>query len=125
MLKLIPIRIGPARSVFALERDGRCETYEFLRDLPGRAESSFDGVFLRIAEVGTAGKGVERMRHLRGPVYELKEHSAGVRLYCFLHGRTLVCTHGGPKRAGRARLNQEIEKVLSLHELCKTEEILR
>jgi putative component of toxin-antitoxin plasmid stabilization module len=125
MLRLIPIRSGSARGVYALERDGRCEAFEFLRGLPERAVCSLDAVFQRLAEVGSAGKGEERFRHLRGTVYELKEHSSGVRLYCFRHGRFLVCTHGSAKRAGRARLNQEIDKVVRLYELCKTEAILK
>jgi len=123
-VKLTPIRNGPTRTVLALERDGRCETQEFLSALPERAVRSIDGVMQRLAEVGRAGKGEERFRHLRGPVYEMKEHSSGVRLYCFLSGRVLVCTHGSPKRAGRARLNLEIEKVMETYELCTREGLL-
>lgn len=124
-MKLILVRDGPTRTVLAFERDGRCETQEFLSALPERAVRSLDAVMQRLAEVGRAGKGEERFRHLRGPVYEMKEHSSGVRLYCFLSGRALVCTHGGPRRAGRARLNLEIEKVMKTYELCAREGLLR
>lgn len=124
MVKLIPIRNGPATAVLALERDGRCETQELLSTLPERAVRNLDAVMQRLADVGRAGKGEERFRHLRGPVYEMKEHSSGVRLYCFRYGRVLVCTHGGPKRAGRARLNLEIDKVMETYELCAREGLL-
>jgi hypothetical protein len=125
MLRLILVRSGSARTVYALEVNGRCETYELLRSLPERAEQRLGYIIGRLAETGWAGKGAEGVRHLRGPVYELKEHSSNVRLYCFFHaGRVIICTHGSVKRSGKARLNQEIDKVVMLYELCKTEDIL-
>lgn len=126
MVKLIPIRTGPAKSVFALELNGRCETYELLRSLPSRAERRIGYIFERLAEVGWIGKSTENVRCLRRPVYEMKEHSSNVRLYCFFHGnRVVVCTHGSVKRSGKARLNQEIDKVVGIYELCLKEGILR
>lgn len=110
--------------MLAFEHDGKCETQEFLSALPERSVRSLDVVMQRLAEVGRAGKGEERFRHLRGPAYEMKEHSSGVRLYCFVSGRALVCTHGSQKRAGRARLNMEIEKVMETYSLCASEGLL-
>jgi hypothetical protein len=118
LVKLIPIRNGPARTVLAFERDGRCETQEFLSTLPERTVRSLDGVcsaWPRSAEPARA-KSAFATCEVR--------HSSGVRLYCFLSGRVLVCTHGGPKRAGRARLNLEIEKVMETYELCAREGLL-
>jgi phage-related protein len=124
MLRLIRVRSGSARTVYALEVNGRCETYELLRSLPERAEQRLGYIFERLAETGWAGKGVESVRHLRGPVYELKEHSSNVRLYCFFHAGRVVCTHGSAKRSGKARLNQEIDKVVRLYDLCVMEDVL-
>ena len=126
MVKLIRIRTGLVKSVFALEVNGRCETYELLQSLPGRAERRLDYIFERLAETGWTGKSTENVRCLRRPAYEIKEHSSNFRLYCFFYGsRVVVCTHGGVKRSGKARLNQEIDKVVGLYELCLKEGILQ
>jgi hypothetical protein len=121
MVSLVVIRAGSVRTVFALDHDGRCETFEFISALPERAQRSLDALFQRLADAAWAGRNEERFRHLRGPAFEMKEHTSNVRLYCFVQGRAVICTHGSPKRAGRARVNREIEKVMRLYELCINE----
>ena len=72
MVKLIRIRTGLVKSVFALEVNGRCETYELLQSLPGRAERRLDYIFERLAETGWTGKGTENVRCLRRQVMSSK-----------------------------------------------------
>jgi hypothetical protein len=60
-------------------------------------------------------------RHLGEQVYEIKEHTIPLRLFCFVHrGRVVVCTHI-TKKPGRKQLRNEIEKVKQLRARCLRE----
>ena len=100
--------------------DGRCVALEFIRGLPVRAQQGIFTTVALLAERGWRLRNEARFKHLREDVYEIKEHSSNVRLFCFLHqGRLVVCTHGTRKPGGRGRYAREIEKVLRLRRMTE------
>jgi hypothetical protein len=125
MVRLRALSEGPALSLFELVIDGRCATEELIASLPRQAQRRFRKIFRLLAESGRAGREDASFKHLESSVWEMKEHSANVRLFCFRHQhRVIVCTHGDSKPGGNARYRREIEKVLRLHERCRIEGVL-
>lgn len=125
MLKLVLLKEGPALSLYELAVDGRCATEEFLAMLPRQAQRRFRKVFLLLAESGRAGQEDTSFKQLESAVWEIKEHSANVRLFCFKHQHSIVvCTHGTEKPGGPAMYRREIEKVMRLYECCRREGVL-
>jgi hypothetical protein len=125
MVTLCKMMDGPVMSVEALVRDGRCATLDFIEGLPARSRRKLDAIFGQLAAAGRAGAGDTSFKHLAGQVYEMKEHSANVRVFCFVWQRWLVvCTHGSRKPAGKARYRIEIEKVQELYAECLREGVL-
>lgn len=111
--------------VCALEIDGRCEAEALIESLPRQARRRLRVVIRLIAEHGRAGCDDASFKQLESVVWEMKEHSASVRVFCFRHEHHLVvCTHGGAKPSGKARYRREIDKVLALHERCQREGVL-
>ena len=111
--------------ICVLEVDGRCEVQTLAESLPRRAQKRLDVVFRLLAQKGRAGRDDTAFKQLDSVVWEIKEHSANVRLFCFRHEhRLVVCTHGGTKPAGNARYRREIEKTLKLYERCRKEGVL-
>ncbi|MEO0069387.1 MAG: type II toxin-antitoxin system RelE/ParE family toxin [candidate division WOR-3 bacterium] len=116
---------GERKEIYALVINGRCEVLEFIAHLDARARKKLDVTLRRIAELGTAGYGQEVVKHLKGNVFEIKEHSSNCRLFCFFHReRLIVCTHMHRKPEGRARYNEEIRKVERLYQECMEAKIL-
>lgn len=111
--------------ICALEVDGRCEVQALIESLPKRARNRLRVVFRLLAEQGRAGCDDTSFKQLESVVWEMKEHSASVRLFCFRHEhRLVVCTHGGAKPAGKARYRREIDRVLALYDRCRREGVL-
>ena len=116
---------GVGAVVCALMVDGRCLAVDFIDGLPVRTQRHLMATLAMLADTGWRMRNEARFKHLRGDVYEVKEHSSNVRLFCFLHaGRVVVCTHGRVKPSGNREYNTEIEKVDRLHAQCITERIL-
>ncbi|HDQ99125.1 MAG TPA: hypothetical protein ENN51_02410 [candidate division WOR-3 bacterium] len=125
MMRLLELESGPALRVCALELDGRCASLEFVRGLPVRAQQGIFATFALLAKCGWRLRNETRFKHLREDVYEIKEYSSNVRLFCFLHaGRLVVCTHGTRKPGGRGRYAREIEKVLRLHRMAEEQAVI-
>ncbi|MBN2464613.1 type II toxin-antitoxin system RelE/ParE family toxin [candidate division WOR-3 bacterium] len=127
-LKLVGLEDGPDTKVqvYALKQDERCQTLDFLKSLPRRALKRYRVVFRLIAAQGRAGREETSFKRLESDVWEIKEHSKNVRLFCFRHGtRLVVCTHGGPRPGGKAAYRREIDKVLALYRQCLEEGILK
>jgi phage-related protein len=116
---------GPEMSIEALDRDGRCEVRSLIAEFPPRSRKKLDAVFARLAEYGRTGPESTSFKRLSGVVHEVKEHSANVRIFCFVwQHRLVVCTHGARKPAGKARYRVEIDRVLRLYEECLQEGVL-
>jgi hypothetical protein len=125
MLTLRELESGRETSVCALVVDGRCLAVDFVDGLPERAQRHLMATLAMVAEVGWRMRNEARFKHLRGDVYEVKEHNSRARLFCFLHqGRLVVCTHGRLKPSGNREYNKEIVRVERLHLQCITERIL-
>lgn len=127
MLKLVPLEIGSVMQVYDLERDGRREAKEFINSLDTPAQSRFVRIFRQLAQTGRAGREEQRFKHLEGPVYEIKEHSVNVRLFCFRwRNATVVCTHGSAKPTGKGTegYRNAINKVKRLLEECRNAGVL-
>lgn len=126
-LKLVGLEGGPNTvvQVCALKLDDRCQTLDFLSSLTPRAQKRYRVVFRLIAMQGRAGREEASFKQLESNVWEIKEHSKNVRLFCFRHKhRLVVCTHGGPKPGGNAAYQREVRKVLDLYKQCLDEGIL-
>lgn len=125
MVRLLELKAGAAMRVLELEIDGRSGTREFFESLPWQAQSRFRVMFRLLAESGRVGRQESSFRRLESVVYEIKEHSSNVRLFCFRWGHcVIVCAHGRKKPAGKAAYRSEIDKVLRLYELCRAEGVL-
>lgn len=125
MLRLVDLKSGVVMRICALEVDGRCDAQALVESLPRRAQKRLRVVFRLLAEEGRAGRDDTTFKQLESVVWEIKEHSASVRLFCFRYQhRLVVCTHGGKKPAGKARYRRDIEKVLALYRRCGEEGVL-
>ena len=104
--------------------DGNCPVVDMIYDLPERTQRHLMATMAIIAETGWRMRNEARFKHLRGDVYEIKEHSSNVRFFCFLHrGRVVVCTHDREKPGSKREYNKEIDKVERLLAQCITERI--
>jgi hypothetical protein len=127
ILRLVPLEIGPLMQVYDLERDGRRDAREFLDSLDTSAQSRLVKTFRQLAQTGRAGREEQRFKRLEGPVWEIKERSVNVRLFCFRWGNAIiVCTHGLKKPAGRGSevYRNAINKVKRLLEECTNAGVL-
>ena len=125
MVKLLELKAGAVMRVLELEVDGRSGTRELMDSLPEQTQRRFRVMFRLLAETGRVGQGETGFRRLESVVYEIKEYSSNVRLFCFRWRHcVVVCTHGGKKPAGKAAYRREIDKVLRLYELCRREGVL-
>jgi len=115
---------GRARTVCALIVNGRSDFREWFERIDEKPRKRIRAVMVSLAEGGNGG-GVERFRHLEGQVYEIKEHSIPLRVFCFFHeGNLVVCTHGVKKPKPR-RLRDEIDKTEALRQRLITEGVTR
>lgn len=120
MLKLEGLIFGRVRTICALVVNGRSDFREWFEQIGERPRKRLRAVMANLAEGGNGG-GVERFRHLAGRVYEIKEHSIPLRVFCFFHEDNLiVCTHGAKKPKPR-RLRDEIDKVEALRQRLTSE----
>jgi hypothetical protein len=120
MMRLEALVTGRARTVCALIVNDRCDFREWFEQIGERPRKRIRAVMVDLAEGGNGG-GIERFRHLTGQVYEIKEHSIPLRVFCFFHeGNLVVCTHGVTKPKPR-RLRDEIDKALALRQRLITE----
>jgi plasmid stabilization system protein ParE len=127
MLRLVLLEDGPVMQVYDLEHDGRREAMDFIESQAAPAQSQLVKAFRLLAQTGRAGREEQMFKHLEGPVYEIKAHSANVRLYCFRHRHTVVvCTHGSTKPAGKETegYRNAVRKVERLLEECRTAGVL-
>jgi hypothetical protein len=117
MLRLEALVAGRVRTVCALIVGEKCDFREWFGRIDERPRKKIRAVMVDLAEGGNGG-GIERFRHLEGPVYEIKEHSIPLRVFCFFHeGNLVVCTHGTKPR----RLRDEIDRALALRQRLITE----
>lgn len=115
MLQLEGLVYGRVRTICALNVNGRCDFREWFERVGEKPRNKILAVMANLADGGNGG-GFERFRHLEGQVYEIKEHSIPLRVFCFFHeGNLVVCTHGAKKPKPR-RLRVEIDRTEALRQ---------
>ena len=125
MLSLRELESGRSARVCALAIDGRCQVIDFLLGLPERAQQRIVATMAAVADDGWRFRNRTRFKHLRNDIYEIKDISSNVRLFCFMHGgRLVVCTHGESKPSSTKAYNRAIKKVQRLYKLCIDEGVV-
>ena len=125
MLELERLDFGaaPVREVCALVIDGRNAMRDALARYEGRASRKLVAVLRWLAEYAVPPR-EHSFRHPGEQVYEVREHTIPLRLFCFIQGgRVVVCTHV-TKKPGKRQLRNEIEKVKQLRVRCLREGVL-
>jgi len=98
---------GREKNVVGIRHGGRCDSVEYIESLDKKTRIKLLAVIQVMADIGVI-RNTAKFRLLRDGIYEFK---AGVaRLFCFLHGDGVVCTHGRDKPK-KKRLNIEIDKA--------------
>lgn len=125
MLSLRELESGRSAKVYALAVDGRCQVVDFLLVLPEQAQRRIMATMAAVADDGWRFRNQTRFKRLKSDVYEIKDISSNVRLFCFMHGgRLVVCTHGEGEPSGTRAYNRAIKKVQRLYKLCIDEGVV-
>lgn len=104
---------GKYYDVLAIIDRGRCPTEDYVNDLDDPTQEKLFATIQVVADA-RCYRNKRKFRSLGDGVFEFKvDLLRAVRVFCFFHHNTIICTHGADKTK-RRRLEKEIKRTKAM-----------